>query len=366
MKLGKASMYSASPYQVLLYENVQECEEILDGLGPCTFFQSKTWLDLLAAYGQEPFLITLVNEKNVVVAYYLMYVTKSDYLSDYSRWKPVVFFDKSLIGMHGPVILDQGVPVTEVLVYFLDFIEQYTRKFRTIELSGSPIAKSTIQTPERLSRKFKIEFSQTWILELSDEDKDGPSKMRRDRRKNVKKSDEFGLTFHPCEDLDDVKNYVEIRNGAQKHNQLSEIPFSHFEKNWTLTRDKDIYFIFLAKKNGISLAGQAAFLSGEYLYLTGVAVSPESRSQGIPANDFLQFNVIKWAYSRGVRLIDFVGANPESKNEKLRRIDDAKSSWGSELISYPVIRKKSINHQKEFLIRILIKLNKSFRQHKHS
>jgi lipid II:glycine glycyltransferase (peptidoglycan interpeptide bridge formation enzyme) len=127
-----------------------------------------------------------------------------------------------------------------------------------------------------------------------------------------------------------------------------------------------VYFIFLAEQNGRCLAGQAAFLSGEYLYLTGVAVSPESRSQGIPANDFLQFNVIKWAYSRGVKFIDFVGANPESKDEKLKRIDDAKSSWGSQIVSYPVIRKMKLNHNKEFLIRILIKLNEYFYRHTHS
>jgi len=359
-------MYSASHHQVLLYENVQECEKILDGLGPCSFFQSKTWLNLLASYGQEPFLITLVNDKKVVVAYYLMYVTKSDYLSDYSRWKLVSFFDKSLIGMHGPVILDQGMSVNEVLVNFLDFIEQHARKYRTIELFSSPVEEDAIQTSKPLSRLFKIEVNQTWILELSDEDKDGPSKMRRDRRKNVKKSDELGLTFQLCENLNDVQSYVDVRNGAQRHNQLNEIPFSHFEKNWELTRDKDVYFIFLAEQNGRCLAGQAAFLSGEYLYLTGVAVSPESRSQGIPANDFLQFNVVKWAYSRGVKFIDFVGANTESKDEKLKRIDDAKSSWGSQIVSYPVIRKVKLNHNKEFLIRILIKLNKYFYRYTHS
>jgi hypothetical protein len=121
----------------------------------------------------------------------------------------------------------------------------------------------------------------------------------------------------------------------------------------------------LVKQNDRCLAGQAAFLSGEYLYLTGVAVSPESRSAGIPANDFLQFNVIKWACLRGVKHIDFVGANPESKNEKLRRIDDAKSSWGSGIVSYSVIRKKSINQYKEFIIRILVKLDQYFHKNKH-
>lgn len=366
MQHGKAMMHSSSRYQVVLYESVQECHAILDELVPRTFFQSKIWLTLLTAYDQEPFLVTLVNDKGRVVAYYLLYVTKSDYLSDYPRWKPVRVLDKSLIGMHGPVILDHELTSENVLVYFLDFLERYVNKFRTIEIIGSPNGDAMPYISEQFSRKFKIEASQTWILSLSDEDKDGPSKMRRDRRRNVKKSDEFGLKFQVCENLNDVRDYVNVRNDAQKHNQLSDIPFSHFEKNWTLTRNEDSYFIFLAKQNSKCLAGQAAFLSGEYLYLTGVAVSPESRTQGIPANDFLQFNVIKWAYSRGIKLIDFVGANPESKNEKLRRIDDAKSSWGSQIVSYPVIRKNSVNQNREILIRILIKLNKYFYKYKHS
>jgi lipid II:glycine glycyltransferase (peptidoglycan interpeptide bridge formation enzyme) len=359
-------MDPASRHQVVLYEDDQECRAILDGLSPSTFFQSKTWLTLLVAYGQKPFLMTLVNDKKVVVAYYLLYVTASDYLYNYPRWKLSQRFDKSLIGMHGPVILDQEVSAKEAFKYFLNFIEQQANKFRTIELVSLPIEESSVHTSEYLSKMFKIEVKQTWILELNAEDKDGPSKMRRDRRKNVRKSDEFGLTFRVCENLDDVQDYVGVRNGAQKYNQLNEIPFSHFEKNWMLTRNKNAYFIFLAEQDGKCLAGQAAFLSGEYLYLTGVAVSPESRSQGIPANDFLQFNVIKWAYSQGVKLIDFVGANPESKNEKLRRIDDAKSSWGSRLASYSVVRRKSINQEKEFFIRILIRFNKYVYKNRHS
>jgi lipid II:glycine glycyltransferase (peptidoglycan interpeptide bridge formation enzyme) len=358
-------MHSASHNQVVLYENVEDCQAILDGLGPCTFFQSQTWLNLLVSYGQEPFLITLVNDKKVVVAYYLLYVTKSDYLAEYPRWKLSKLFDKSLIGMHGPVILDPAMSFKEVSIYFLNFIEKHAKKFRTIELVSSPIEESDMETTEHILNSLKIEVSKTWILELSEEDKDGPSKMRRDRRKNVKKSEDFGLTFQISENLDDVQSYVAVRNSAQKHNQLDEIPFSHFEKNWMLTRDKDVYFIFLVKQNDRCLAGQAAFLSGEYLYLTGVAVSPESRSAGIPANDFLQFNVIKWACLRGVKHIDFVGANPESKNEKLRRIDDAKSSWGSGIVSYSVIRKKSINQYKEFIIRILVKLDQYFHKNKH-
>jgi lipid II:glycine glycyltransferase (peptidoglycan interpeptide bridge formation enzyme) len=359
-------MHSTSQYQVVLHMNVQECQAVLDGLGPSTFFQSQTWLALIASYGQEPFLLTLVNDKKIVVAYYLLYVTKSDYLFDYPRWKIVKPFDKSLVGMHGPVILDQTISIEETFVYFLDFIQEYAKKFRNIELISSPTDKFDMKISDHFSKFFKIELSQTWILALSDEDKDGPSRMRRDRRRNVKKSEELGLSFQIGQNLDDVQSYVEVRNSAQQYNQLDEIPFSHFEKNWMFTRDADAYFIFLVKQNGRCLAGQAAFLSDEYLYLTGVAVSPESRSERIPANDFLQFNVIKWAYLRGVKLIDFVGANPESKNDKLRRIDDAKSSWGSQIVSYPVVRKTSNNRYKEFLIRILVKLNRYLHKHKHS
>ena len=355
-------MHLPSQFQVVLHENFQDCEEFLDEITSCTFFQSKNWLTLLSSYDHKPYLITLINEKKVVVAYYLLYVTKSDYLSEYSRWKVAQIFDKSLIGMHGPVILDQEVTIQNVLEYFINYIEQHAKKFRAVELIGYPVEDSDIQKLNHLSNSFRVETNHTWILELGEEDKDGPSKMRRDRRKNVKKTEDIGLTFQVCESMDGVRDYVEVRNSAQRHNQLKEIPLSHFEKNWELTRNKDVYFIFLAKKNGQCLAGQAAFLSGDYLYLTGVAVSPEARSQGIPANDFLQFNVIKWAYSRGVKKIDFVGANPESKNEKLKRIDDAKSSWGSRLVSYEVIRNKSINHKKEFLIRILIKFNKCFQK----
>lgn len=357
-------MHPASSYQVFLHEDFQECHTILDGTGPCTFFQSKTWLTLLSAYGHEPYLITLVNDKKSIVAYYLLYVTKSDYLSDYPRWKLISFFDRSLIGMHGPVILSDEISSKDALVYILDFLEQYVSKFRTIELICFPKGELQFQMSDMFLESFKVELNQTWILELSDDDKDGPSKMRRDRRKNVKKSEELGLKIKVCENLDDVRNYVDVRNGAQRHNQLSEIPFSHFEKNWTLTREDDAYFIFLVSKDNKYFAGQAAFLSDDYMYLTGVAVSPESRSQRIPANDFLQFNVIRWAYLHGVRFIDFVGANPESKDDKLRRIDDAKQSWGSQIVSYPVISKKSINQYKELLIRILIKLNKILQKHK--
>jgi len=51
----------------------------------------------------------------------------------------------------------------------------------------------------------------------------------------------------------------------------------------------------------------------------------------IPANDFLQWSVLRWAVETGQRLVDFVGASPSSDDPKVHAIDAFKARWGTRL-----------------------------------
>ena len=55
-----------------------------------------------------------------------------------------------------------------------------------------------------------------------------------------------------------------------------------------------------------------------------------------------------------VKYIDFVGANPNSTDKKLIRIDDAKSSWGSKLIEYPIFVWQNKNKFRNIVLRLLL------------
>ena len=233
--------------------------------------------------------------------------------------------------------------------------DDFLREFSSVSLHFNPInseAKGLLSYNS--IQQFDLVTGKTWILELLENETEMFKNFRRDRKRNIKKALSINLDFIECTSIDQIREYSVLRNLTQKFNKLIEIDRIHFENNWNFTRENQEYKVFLVKLSDQVLAGQAAFLNGEYLYLTGVAISPLSRDLKIPANDFLQFNLINWALSNGVKYIDFVGANPNSTDKKLIRIDDAKSSWGSKLIEYPIFVWQNKNKFRNIVLRLLL------------
>ena len=75
-----------------------------------------------------------------------------------------------------------------------------------------------------------------------------------------------------------------------------------------------------------------AFVHNGYVYLSGVSIADWALAEGVPANDFLQWHILDWARREGCRLVDFVGAAPDSDDPKLKTIDAFKARWGTELV----------------------------------
>jgi lipid II:glycine glycyltransferase (peptidoglycan interpeptide bridge formation enzyme) len=349
-------MSNYQDFKINYFRDFDNCLDILEKIQSKSFFQSKTWLKVNNSYGFEPLLVTITNQDDQLLAYFLMHIQENNYLLNHDN-KLIKRLDRNLIAMHGPSILNEALDIKSVTNFLIAEIssEEFLREFSSVSLHFNPInqeAKGLLSVNS--IHQFDLVIGKTWILELFGNETEMFDNFRRDRKRNIKKALSLNLDFIECINIDQIREYSVLRNQAQKFNRLIEIDRIHFENNWNFTRDNQEYKVFLVKHSDQVLAGQAAFLSGEYLYLTGVAISPLSRDLKIPANDFLQFELIKWALSNGVKYIDFVGANPNSTDEKLIRIDDAKSSWGSKMIEYPIFVWRNKNKFRDIVLRLLL------------
>lgn len=93
----------------------------------------------------------------------------------------------------------------------------------------------------------------------------------------------------------------------------------------------DIFQVSLDKK---PLAWQMVNWGKDVAILAGNCVSDYARENRLYGNHVLQWYVIQEAIRRGVRWIDWVGADPEPKTQKQKNITEFKLLWGGEIVTY--------------------------------
>jgi hypothetical protein len=164
--------------------------------------------------------------------------------------------------------------------------------------------------------------------------------IARERRTKVRKGEGLGLEFEHCRDMASLREYNVIRSATRTRAGFDAVPWSHFNDTHDALDGTGVYNIFLARHEGRVGAGQIAFVWNGYVFLSGVSVAQWAIDERIPANDFLQWNVLSWAVETGQSFVDFVGAHPGSSDPKLLAIDAFKARWGTELVESAVLTRK--------------------------
>lgn len=184
------------------------------------------------------------------------------------------------------------------------------------------------------------DLAYTYILDLQGQNTESYLASLDSKVRNIiRRSEKQGLTFFSADTQEDALIFFKVVNQSRKKNKLSPLTEEFFLKYWRFYQKSGFARFFLVFKEKIPLVAQTVFCSGDCFTLAAVSTSPDMMKHKLNATDYMQWLIIKMAIEKGVRFIDWGGAQPNSKNEKMNNIDRFKAKWGGKLVGYPVIRK---------------------------
>ncbi len=197
---------------------------------------------------------------------------------------------------------------------------------------------------------FNITFKHTVVL---DTQKDIPllwKTIDSESRRKVRKSQKQGVIIREMQ-TKDIPLYINIKVKHPKYYKNVEQRLKNFIENKTHFAEA-----WVGEYNNTPMAWQFVRYGKDVALLGGNAINPKARELKIYANDALQWHVIQRSHEKGIKWLDWVGVNPDSKDPKQKGIFKFKLRWGGSLIKYPVFT-KTLHKQQLFKLYCFIKNN---------
>ena len=151
--------------------------------------------------------------------------------------------------------------------------------------------------------------------------------LHKERRRNINHAMKMGLVVKEVTSDEEVTCVAELVKKTYKRKQ---VPFSNHELISVLShRMKQYVHFFAAFYDDRMIAGQVRLCYGKMVY-AWFAGSDEAYLKLRP-NDFLMWNVIKWAHNEGYEVFDFGGGGEPGVPYGVR---DYKLKYGCEMYEY--------------------------------
>lgn len=223
----------------------------------------------------------------------------------------------------GPLVADNDETVLELL------LTEYKKRLPWYVVYSEIRPVYDIQSIEHDLTKFGFErighFNLT--LNLKKDEETLWEQMHKERRRNVNHAVKMGLVFKEVTADDEVLQILEL---VEKTYSRKRVPFSSHEMLISLSqRMKQYVHFFAAFFEGKMIAGQVRLCYGDLAY-AWFAGSDEAYFKLRP-NDFLMWNVIRWANNQGFSVFDFGGGGEPGVPYGVR---DYKLKYGCELHEY--------------------------------
>ncbi len=176
------------------------------------------------------------------------------------------------------------------------------------------------------SLNFKPVKMHTIILDLRASKETLFGKLKSETRRKVRRSFESGITIQKLTDPEHIRQWQTLKNRTDKKtfNRIKHIA----------TNEPTNFEYYVVIKDGKPLAWQGVKWGKDVAILEGNAVSRSKANNKIFANYALQWFIIEKALDKGIKWIDWVGAEPDSNDPKMDNIMNFKLSWGGSLHNY--------------------------------
>lgn len=234
---------------------------------------------------------------------------------------------------HGPVL---AVNKEDFWYAFIAYMKAKTKSERALFFRMNPLIEDSKAQQDQFRRLgfvpaaiHAMDGELCWVLDLHPTEEELLAGMRKTTRYEVRRADKLGITISATKDSADLSHFFALyeetskRHGFVKHRGIQE----EFE----LFAQKDRAVLYLAHHEGHVIAASIIlFIPGQAIYHH--SASTDTR---LPASYLLQWEAIKEAKKRGIKLYNFWGIADEN-NEKhpWRGITLFKKGFGGRQIQY--------------------------------
>lgn len=246
--------------------------------------------------------------------------------------------------MGGPLVPEAG-NYSAVLRQFLEYLDQRARTEGIMAIRDATPAfyrRGAGQTEEAgifAECGFVRRELATMVLNLDDDEDSLWRGLARDARQKVQKAERLGIKVVEADSEEGIRRYYAVR---QENSRRAGVRCPHLKG---ILAALPVYIaqgmgkVFLTEHEGRILSGQMLVVFNGYIQLAGICQSDYAWSQGLPANDLMQWHVIRWGHEQGCRSVDWSGYTLDPTTEKERGINVFKSKWGGQVLPYGVYDK---------------------------
>jgi lipid II:glycine glycyltransferase (peptidoglycan interpeptide bridge formation enzyme) len=246
----------------------------------------------------------------------------------------------------GPVFHQKEVNF-ECLALLLDWINNYVRKKRLLLISCMGFAHTSMicdsNAASRVFHEYGYESSKwaTYLIDLRvDEDILWRNLKKKSARQAVNKAIRHGVTVRKLRNYDEIENkFYEPFARARSSAGMRPPPLHSFRTQ--VEEDREKYYTYFAAEasNGAVLAVRGFYAFNGVATNIMSATMPEARKAKIPAQELLDWELIKHAKGIGCRTYDLGGAHPNPTSPKEIGIRNHQKKWGGEYMEYNLYHK---------------------------
>lgn len=234
---------------------------------------------------------------------------------------------------HGPVWKEQKAHHWKE---FLDLLVPLARKEGAWFIRLSPLLENTEETKKLFSDRsmvpaptHEVDAERCWVLDLEKSEEALLMEMRKTTRYEIKQALKLGVNVRKSEDPKDLTYFFELyaatseRHGFVAHASIQE----EFE---VFVREKKALLLIGSYEDKVLASTIVLFHGGQAIYHHGASISSKA-----PVSYLVQWEAIKEAKKRGIKLYNFYGIAPDDMpNHPWRGITLFKKGFGGRQISY--------------------------------
>ncbi len=263
-----------------------------------------------------PYIVAAIDNGQVVGVLLAQWMSNGSKLAQWITSRSIIS-GGPLAKDNDPAIIDQLLRAYNKLL-----------PMKTIYSEIRPIYDSESLFQYLSTKKWTRKGHYNILLSLSKDEETLYNQMHKERKRNVQTAIKNGLTFQEVTSSEEIKNVVALiqHTYARKHVPISYLDM--FDQVLDIMGDY-AHFIACYTADGKMIGGQVRLCYNEMIY-AWFAGSDEAYFKLRP-NDFLMWNAILWAKSKGYEVFDFGGGGEPGVEYGVR---DYKMKYGCEIFDY--------------------------------
>ncbi len=284
-----------------------EWQKFLDVANPHTFLHSWNWGEFQQKLGYRVWHVG-VYKNNILVAVMLA-------IAIFARRSTFIFCP------HGPIIMYKescirNQELEKILKILTGFLKNIAKQERASFIRVSPLLENS-EEQRMIFQKLGFRLApihmhpeRAWILDIEKSEEEVLMGMRKQTRHCIRNAVLHGVTVAQSEDVRDIDLFYSLYEATAARQNF--VPFSreYLKTEFSLFA-KDIQAsIFLGRYKGEVISGAIViFAHGSGFYHHGAS---NPKFPKIPASHLLQWEIIREAKRRGMKMYNFWGVAPDS------------------------------------------------------